>query len=137
MGKRLRRAFVTVTTGTLAVAAGDACSSGPDCYDMSCNPPPATFVGPGGEVIDFGGHCTGKVYYPDRTGWAYCVGGVWDFTTTDPANYGYTLYTGGGDGGPEGGSDDGSSSDGSRSGDGSSSGETGTSSSGDGRSVGG
>jgi len=57
--------------------------------------PSASFVGPGGAVIDFGSPCTGALYYADGSGWAFCDGGTWVYTSTDPSGFsGYTVYGG-------------------------------------------
>jgi hypothetical protein len=68
-------------------------------------------------AIAFGASCRGTVYYPVGSGWALCEDGTWRYSICiDPADAGYTIYTGGGDGGSSG---DGSSGDGSSSSDGS------------------
>ena len=62
-----------------------ACSSsddGPGSPAASTPPAGVTFVGG-----TFGAACTGRVYNVAGTGYAFCNGGVWAYTTSDPSGY--------------------------------------------------
>jgi len=102
---RCMRALLPIAIlSVLGVAAASAVGCSASVTLTPGTPPGKTFVGPGGVAVDFGSACTGSYEFVDGSGWAYCTGSVWDYSTTDPG-YGSCSsdsecgISGGGDGG--------------------------------------
>lgn len=82
----------------LAAGASGACSNNNSVSTPPTSTPPQGVTFTGGT---FGGSCQGDIYISTTgTGWAFCDGGMWAYTTTDPSSDGYMEAAS--DGGPSG-----------------------------------
>jgi len=88
--------LLTAAVVSIAVASG-ACSGSSGVTTPTSSTPPHGLTFTGGT---FGGACTGTVFIDAGTGWAFCDGDKWAYTTTDPSTDGYTAFTPSSDGGP-------------------------------------
>jgi hypothetical protein len=67
------------------VGCPSSSSTGPGPNPPESPPPPGvTFQGG-----TFGGECSGRYYTDAGTGYAFCFGSVWAYTTVDPSTDGF------------------------------------------------